>query len=371
MQRSRGRAASPGRTSSAVKTLLRMLFALAALGCAAVLAGCGDSGGGGQGTATAGGRAVESDTVVFADYGGTTRKARAQAFLEPFAKAEGVRPVSADADPAKLALFGENKRADWDLIDMDGWDVDRFMREGLLERLPADVTRAELVPERYRDYASGGYNAITGVGYASDRGDAPRSWRDFFDTDRFPGKRALPNFPYFQVEAALLADGVSCDRLYPLDFERGFAKLDAIRDDVLFYDSFGQGVQYLAQGSVAQVLVPNSRIAVLAEQGLSVGFMWDEGFFTWTAAAVPRYAPHDDAAFALVDAMSQPEAQAQFSRLTKYGPMNPAALRLIDRETREQLPNAHLDVACKIDDAGLARDLPEYSRRYERWLAQG
>lgn len=332
-------------------------IALAATCAALALAGCG----GGSG----------SDAVIFADYGGTTRLARAEAFLGPFSEANGVRSISADADPAKLELFAEQKRAEWDLIDMDGWDVDRFSRAGLLEKLPRSVPRVDLVPKRYREYASGGYSASVGFGYRTGDGPAPQTWADFFDTERFPGKRALPNFAYFQAESALLADGVPCGRLYPLDLRRAFAKLDAIRDDLLFYDSFGQGLQYLAQGSVSMALLPNSRVAVLQDEDLPIDYSWNQAFFQWTAPAVPKFAPHADAAFELVRSMAQPEAQAEFARLTKYGPANSKALELLDAETRAQLPTAHLDVACKVDDAGLSRNLDEYSGRFQEWLAKG
>ena len=314
---------------------------------------------------------IKSDTVVFADYGGTTRTARTEAFLAPFSSDTSVRAVSADADPAKLQLFADNQKADWDLIDMDGWDVVRFSEQGLLEKLPADVARVDLVPEEYREYASGGYNASSGIAYRTDKEPAPASWADFFDTAKFPGKRTLPNFPYFQVEAALLADGVACEDLYPLDFDRGFAKLDTIRDDLLFYDSFGQGVQYLAQGSVRMGLLQNSRTTILKEQGLPVDYLWDDAFFSWTAAAVPKFAPHADAAFALVDSMSAPERQAQFARLTKYGSMNSKAEAQLDDATRDQLPNAHIDAQCKVDNTGLAKDMAEYGERYTEWLGKG
>lgn len=347
----------------------RLGTGIGVLCCAVALAACGGDDEGDAASAEGGG--LTSDTVVFADYGGTTRTARTQAFLNPFTAEFDVKAVSADADPAKLQLFAENQRAEWDLIDMDGWDVDRFMRKGQLEKLPADVARVDLVPEEYREYASGGYNASVGIGYRTDGDAAPSGWADFFDTEKIPGKRALPNFAYISVEAALLADGVACEDLYPLDFDRAFKKLDTIRDDLLFYDSFGQGVQYLAQNSVSMVLIPNSRVAVLKDQGLPVDFAWDQAIFQWTAAAVPKYAPHADAAFALVDFMSGPEQQAQFSRLTRYGPMNSEALELLDEETKSQLPNAHLDVACEMDNAGLAKDLDEYSDRWTKWLSQG
>jgi putative spermidine/putrescine transport system substrate-binding protein len=343
--------------------------ALGLLVLAMAATGCGDDD---SDEASAGsGREVESDTVVFADYGGTTRTARSEAFLTPFSNEFGVRPVFADADPAKLALFAERGSAEWDLIDLDSWDVVRFSEQGLLAKLPADVTRVDLVPEEYRDYASGGYNASVGFGYRTDGDATPKTWADFYDLDKFPGKRALPNFAYFQAESALLADGVACEDMYPLDLDRAFAKLDEIRDEVLFYDSFGQAVQYLAQGSVSMALLPNSRVQILKDQELPVDFSWEDAFFQWTAAAVPKHAPHPDAAFAVVDFMSQPENQAQMARLTKYGPMNSKAEKLLDEETLKQLPNAHLDAACEVDNAGLAANLEEYGAAFTEWLAQG
>jgi putative spermidine/putrescine transport system substrate-binding protein len=348
----------------------RVMLSLLVLAVAA--AGCGGDDGDDEANAGGGGgREVESDTVVFADYGGTTRTARSEAFLTPFSNEFGVRPVFADADPAKLALFAEQESAEWDLIDLDSWDVVRFSEQGLLAKLPKDVTRADLVPKEYQPYASGGYNASVGYGFQTEEGaDGPQNWADFYDLEKFPGKRALPNFAYFQAESALLADGVACEDLYPLDLDRAFAKLDEIRDDLLFYDSFGQGVQYLAQDSVSMALLPNSRVQILKDQEFPVDFQWQDAFWQWTAAAVPKHAPHPDAAFAVVDFMSQPENQAQMARLTKYGPMNSAAEKLLDEETLEQLPNSHLDAACEVDNAGLAANLEEYSARFTEWLAQ-
>jgi putative spermidine/putrescine transport system substrate-binding protein len=345
----------------------RVGLAIAVLGSVLVVAACG--GDDEESRSVAGGE-LEADSVVYADWGGTTRSARIEAISSPFNNDTGVEVVVADADPAKLELFKENERSDWDLIDLSGWDVIRFAEQGLIEKLPSDVERLDLVPEGSQRYATGGYNAVNGIGYQTD-GPAPKSWADFFDTDNFPGKRALPNYAYFQAEAALLADGVKCQDLYPLDYKRAFAKLDEIRDELVFYDSFGQGVQFLAQGSVSMALLQNSRVGVMKDQGLPVDFLWDDGFLQWSASVVPKFGPQPDAAFALADYMSQPKQQAQWSRLTKYGPMNSEAEALLDDATLEQLPNAHTDVTCEVDIAALADGLDEYTERYTEWLSQG
>jgi putative spermidine/putrescine transport system substrate-binding protein len=48
----------------------------------------------------------------------------------------------------------------------------------------------------------------------------------------FPGTRALRNDPQTVLEAALLADGVPRDKLYPLDVDRAFKKLEQIKPDI-------------------------------------------------------------------------------------------------------------------------------------------
>ena len=59
------------------------------------------------------------------------------------------------------------------------------------------------------------------------------------------------------------------------------------------------------------------------------------------------------------------------ARLTKYGPMNSAAVDLLDEETKAQLPNAHIDTAVRGRQRGLAKDIDAYGERYSEWLAQG
>ena len=57
----------------------------------------------------------------------------------------------------------------------------------------------------------------------------PASWADFWDVKRFSGPRGLRNNPRGTLEIALLADGISAEKLYPLNLDRAFAKLDELR----------------------------------------------------------------------------------------------------------------------------------------------
>lgn len=355
--------------------LQRGSVAFGALAAPGLLTACGDD----DGSSSKAGRSdgkydIDSDVVVYADYGGTTRTARQEAYFKPFTELTSVRVVPADADPAKMILFAERERSEWDVINTDGFDVIRFANDGLIRPLPDWVTKCDLVPEKYQKWGTGGYSASVVICYSTEEeGPAPESLADFWDTSKFPGKRSLPNFAFLQLEAALLADGVPHDEVFPIDFERAFAKLDELRDDLLFYDSFGQGMQYLAQGSVSMVLNSNSRGQIFKDQGLPIDFTWNDAILlSWTGEPVPKHAPHADAAFALVDFMAQPEQQAQFARLNLYGPTNSAALDLLDEATLEKMPNApeHEKIAYVVDDEALAKQIEEYTDRFNEWLAK-
>lgn len=69
----------------------------------------------------------------------------------------------------------------------------------------------------------------------------PSTVADIFDVERFPGSRALRRTPRVNLAWALLADGVPESGIYAaLDtdagLDRAFAKLDTIRDSIVWWD---------------------------------------------------------------------------------------------------------------------------------------
>lgn len=313
-------------------------------------------------------------TVVFADFGGTVRDIRRKVFFEPFEQATNARVISADMDMARFQLMAERGRGEWDLADLNGSDVVRFYDSGGLLKLPDYVKKSEYTPEKYKDYAAGGYAINHCIGYNTDelpKGSVPNSWVDFFDLERFPGRRGLlRGFSLSALEAALIADGVPHEQIYPVDFERAFAKLDTIRDQVVFSANFAAGQQALAQGSVAMSLLTSGRILPVREQNPAVGIVWNQAFLaTWTASGVPVGAPNPEGAFALLDFMMDPQRQAQFAA-SGYGPAAQGAMEHIDEKTLDILPNSpeHFKVALQIDQEKLARQREEILRKYLEWV---
>ena len=95
--------------------------------------------------------------------------------------------------------------------------------------------------------------------------EKPATIADFFDLEKFPGKRGLRKNPKVNLEFALMADGVPADEVYDVlatdeGVDRAFAKLDTIKDQVVWWEAGAQPPQLLADGEVAMTTAYNGRI---------------------------------------------------------------------------------------------------------------
>jgi hypothetical protein len=99
---------------------------------------------------------------------------------------------------------------------MGGTDAQLACDEGLLEEIDWDTLgRDGLLPEAVQECAVG--NVVIGNGFAYNAAavpEAPNDWADFFDLEKFPGKRGMTNNPTMNLEYALMADGVPPAEVY-------------------------------------------------------------------------------------------------------------------------------------------------------------
>ena len=83
----------------------------------------------------------------------------------------------------------------------------------------------------------------------------PETIADIWDLKKFPGTRALEKIPQKNLEWALIADGVSPDKVYDVlatkeGQDRAFKKLDEIKDHVIWWTAGAQPPQIAGrQGS--------------------------------------------------------------------------------------------------------------------------
>ncbi|RNB90673.1 extracellular solute-binding protein [Brevibacillus fluminis] len=345
-----------------------------------VVAGC--SGGGSEqaaSTSSTGGQASgEQQELVVVDWGGASSDAAKKAEYEPFEKKFNVKiTVVSPTDVGKLKAMVESGNVEWDVVNSDTDVAIRLGSEGLLEKLDYSVINAkDVYPELVSDYSIGQELFYTNIGYSTELfpGDShPKSWTDFWDTAKFPGPRSLYKTPMSTLEAALLADGVAPDKLYPLDVDRALKSLDKIKKDVkVWWEAGAQPPQLLSTKEVAASMAWNGRISVAKAQGSKIDNEFNQALAMSTSWVVPKGTPHKDLAMKFIAYVSEPEPQAEYSKLIDYAPTNAKALDLLSEDLKARLGQLKKDKENQVilDVNYWAKNFDEVNEKFNKWLLQ-
>jgi putative spermidine/putrescine transport system substrate-binding protein len=316
--------------------------------------------------------------LVVADYGGVTTENSRRAFYDPFAKTTGVKVVEATTTGfAKLKAMVLARNVEWDVVASEEQNMYIGEAEGLLEPIDYTVVQAQgLIPGAAHKHGLiksyyAGVLAYSTRKYTD--ATRPKSWADFWDVSRFPGPRGMRNAPQENVEFALMADGVSPDRLYPLDLDRAFRKLDQIKPHIkVWWTSGAQSVQIIADGVVDMSTTWNGRVEGARQAGVPVELVWNQALLIGAPYIVPKGARNRENAMRFIQFTLGPDRQAEFARGFFSGPATKAAIELIDPAVARRLPT-HPDNLKQMATFGgewYARHNQSLVQRWERWISQ-
>jgi putative spermidine/putrescine transport system substrate-binding protein len=315
-----------------------------------------------------------SGEVVVCTWGGTYTEAQRRFFFDPFEKETGLRVRTVGVpDIAKIRAMVQARAVEWDLVDAEGQMMLRLAADDILERADFSmIPRADLLPTAASDWGIGSVAYAYSLGWNSQKfptGRQPRTWKDFFDTRAFPGRRAMYGQPVPVLEFALLADGVAQTALYPLDVDRAFRFLEARKDVVnVWYKSPAQ-IQTLFRGGEADLVEGFSgRLIDLKKAGADVDWTFDHGAWMQSFWIVPKGAKNREAAMRLMAHYARPEPEAQFAELFPYGVPNRLAYQRMSKETLALLPTApgNVERQFQVDSAWWAKNIDAVLKR---WLA--
>ena len=218
--------------------------------------------------------ALDGITMTFVGFGGDPQKVQMN-ILEEFKKTSGA-DLRGDAPSgvAKIKAQVESGNVSWDVANIDS--VEAAANCDVLMAPDTDIIDASALPEGLELGKCGVPGDITGnvLAYNVDKfgKKAPSSWADFFDTARFPGKRGMDGSnPAGVFEAALLADGVAPKDLYPLDTKRALAKLDTIKDQLVYWTSGAEQQQMIESGQVDMGFMWSGRVFERDGDGCKLG----------------------------------------------------------------------------------------------------
>jgi putative spermidine/putrescine transport system substrate-binding protein len=316
-----------------------------------------------------------SGQVILASFGGAVLDAQLPAYIEPFERLTGIEVVVAEGpDPSKVKAMVDTGNVEWDVVQLGLGDI--LNLEGYWEPMDYALFDTANIDASLRHPNSFGMVLFAEIlAYRTDAyPEPPQNWQDFWDVERFPGNRAMPaaaQLPF--LEAAVIADGVSVDQVYPIDLDRAFASFDRIKPHVIkWWDAGAQPIQMLTDNEVPMSVAFNGRVAVGKAAGAPIDIQWNEGLLAEDDWAIVKGAPNRENALKLCAFCTLPAPQAAFSTLIPYGFVNTKAAELIPAAQLAQLPTAP-DIRPKLflrDEAWWAQNRDAVIERWNEWILE-
>ena len=344
-----------------------------------------------------GATAAQAQEFTAVSWGGAYSASQDKAYLQPYMQANPDVKINFEdytGDVAPIVAQAEAGNVTWDLVDVVMADAISLCDQGIVLEIDFD---AELAPAP--DGMGAGSDFLpeslispcfipqiaysTTFGYRSDMVDTPPSKiADVFDLERFPGKRGLQKTPTYNLEWALMADGVAKGDVYdvlstPAGVNRAFAKLDEIKDQVVWWDAGAQPPQMLADGEVVMSSAFNGRLfAAIEEDGQPIGMMWDAQALDLDGWVIPAGGDNIDAVKEFVYYATDTQRLADQAKYISYGPLRKSSLPLVGRhaelgiEMGPHMPTQYADQGFWTGFEFWADNKDELSERFNAWLAQ-
>jgi putative spermidine/putrescine transport system substrate-binding protein len=319
---------------------------------------------------------AQARTLFVNTWGGSWTAAEEAAYFKPFTEETGIRiRTVAPVSYAKLKAQVQNKSYEWDLTSIEQGELTRAEKEGLIEPIDWGIVKKDKLFDG-AIYANGvgGCALGTNLVYRSDKfpNGGPKSWADFWAVEKFPGPRAMINNPVRVLAFALVADGVPVDKVFPLDVDRAFRKLDRIKPHIkVWWTQGNQSQQLLRDGEVHLMAMWNARASELKAQGVPVETVWHGATVHTTMWCVAKGAPNRDLAWQFIQYAAQAKPQAEFCNRLFYGPANPAAFQFVNPAIASQMPTYpdNIKVAVRPDSQWFADNAARVQERFTQWVA--
>jgi putative spermidine/putrescine transport system substrate-binding protein len=317
-----------------------------------------------------------SGTINFLTWGGAFGKGVREAFSDPFT--QRTKWVVRDITPFNLGRFQTAMRHG----NPEGFDLAWFNDEvdpeiagaaGMLEPLNyawlPDARR--VIPGARQKYGAAPYVTLYQMSYNTNVcKTAPTSWKDFWDVERIPGPRSLGTWVCGVLEAALMADGVAPDKLYPLDENRAFKKLDKIRPHIrVFHDTqaYESVQQMLEQGEVAMVLTWATDTVAAHLSGKPVDVVYNQGFYFSPLVGIAKGTPKIKECHQYLNSFFQPQAEMAFVKAWPTSPADPSVYAQMPEREKAAAATGQIDKMVHFNVPYYRDNRARLQQKYDSW----
>ncbi|CAA6818215.1 MAG: Spermidine/putrescine-binding periplasmic protein [uncultured Thiotrichaceae bacterium] len=335
--------------------------------------------------------------ITVVSWGGAYTKSQVEAYHKPWMAETGNKIKSEDYNggTAEIKAQVEAGNVSWDIVDVELSDAIRACDEGLLETIDAtelpdgaDGTKAadDFLEGTLHDCAVA--NIVWSTIFAYDttkikQENGPKTVADFFDLEKFPGKRGLRKNPKANLEFALMADGVAAKDVYGIleteeGVDRAFEKLDSIKDSVVWWEAGAQPPQLLADGEVVMTTAYNGRIFnAVAGEDKPFEIVWDGQIWDLDLWVIPKGSENKDLAMEFLKFSTGTKPLAAQASYISYGPARKSSGPLVgkyhnkDIDMGPQMPTAPDNLTNSVQNnfEFWADNQDQLSERFNAWLA--
>lgn len=322
-------------------------------------------------------------TVV--SWGGTFQDAQREIYFKPFSEVLG-KPVLDESWEGGYGVLQSKVQAgnpNWDVVEVESEELALGCADGIFEPIDWDKLggRDKFIDSAVSDCGVGGIVWTVALTYDGNKitgDDVPKSWADFWDVDRFPGKRGLRKGAKYALEIALMADGVPATEVYdvlatPEGIDRAFAKLDELRPHLIWWEAGAQPLSFLQTGEVAMTTAYNGRITGLNKtEGTNMKVVWPQSIYAVDSWVILKGAENKDEAMDFIAFASKPEHQVKLPEYVAYGLPNKEAAATVPPELAKDLPTSaeNLEQAIPLDVDFWVDHAEELTERFNAWVAQ-
>jgi len=321
--------------------------------------------------------------LTIVSWGGNYQDAQREIYFEPYSKETG-KPIleeSWDGGFGVLAAKFQAGSPNWDIVQVETEELALGCADGMYEPVDWSLLGGEdkFIPSAVHECGVGAIVWTTGLSYDADKlTDPPKSWADFWDVEKFPGKRGLRRGPKYALEFALMADGVEPAKVYevlatPEGVDRAFAKLDELKPHIVWWEAGAQPIQLLASGEVVMTSAYNGRLAgINRTEGKNFKIVWPGSIYAIDSWVVLKGSPNKEQAFDFIRFASLPENQSKLPEHIAYGLPNKAAGEMVPADLAAELPTApaNLEGAIPLDGDFWVDNIEALTTRFNAWLAQ-
>lgn len=308
---------------------------------------------------------LAGETLTFVSYGGIYQDGQIKS-LQPFVEKSGVELYSdGPTSLAKLQAQVESGNVMWDVIDTG--DFLPYVHCGtLFQKLDFSKIDISNIPEGQVGECSVpamNYGVVLTYNKDAYPDNPPDGWEDFFDTENYPGTRAMPGYPEpngYIIEVALLKAGVEKDEMFPADVDLALDQYREIRDNLILWQTGAESQQIMESGEADMVIAWSGRARAAVENGANFEPIWNDWIVVMDQLTIPVGVENPDAAYALINAAIGKEAQETLTEETSYSPIHVDAEPQVDEMTAQWLTNTPERL-----EQGYLQNVPYWVENYE------